>query len=187
MRGGNICHNTPSTAHWQQGSGFTDSGSRSCGMGMQPVDLPGFFASLRSYFSMPAQDPSAWVVHKCGGSSVADAECFKRVANILETLPPGPLGVVLSACRGVTDGLLGLVARAEAQDDAWRGDLDAIRARHDTIAEALLTPEARQLYMAGFDRDKHDIEGILHTVKLTRSAAQNVRDLIAGYGEVRHR
>src|SRR4030095_4493185 len=27
-------------------------------------------------------------------------------------------------------------------------------------------------------------EGILHTVKLTRSAAQNVRDLIAGYGEI---
>ncbi|HUQ12222.1 MAG TPA: bifunctional aspartate kinase/homoserine dehydrogenase I [Steroidobacteraceae bacterium] len=133
---------------------------------------------------MPAQDPSAWVVHKFGGSSVADAECFKRVANILETLPPGPLGVVLSACRGVTDGLLGLVARAEAQDDAWRGDLDAIRARHDTIAQAVLTPEARQLYMAGFDRDRHDIEGILHTVKLTRSAAQNVRDLIAGYGEI---
>lgn len=133
---------------------------------------------------MPAQDPSAWVVHKFGGSSVADAECFKRVANILENLPPGPLGVVLSACRGVTDGLLGLVARAEAQDDAWRGDLDAIRARHNTIAEAVLTSEARQLYMAAFDRDRHDIEGILHTVKLTRSAAQNVRDLIAGYGEI---
>jgi bifunctional aspartokinase / homoserine dehydrogenase 1 len=133
---------------------------------------------------MPAQDPAAWVVHKFGGSSVADAECFKRVAHILETLPPGRLGVVLSACRGVTDALLGLVARAEAQDDAWRGELDALRARHATIAEALLSPEARQLYLAAFDRDRHDIEGILHTVKLTRSAAQNVRDLIAGYGEI---
>src|SRR3954469_14536320 len=133
---------------------------------------------------MPAADPSAWVVHKFGGSSVADAECFKRVANILETLPPGRLGVVLSACRGVTDSLLGLVARAEAQDDAWRGDLDALRERHATIAQSLLTAEAARLYMAGFDRDRHDIEGILHTVKLTRSAAQNVRDLIAGYGEI---
>src|SRR5688572_19890174 len=133
---------------------------------------------------MPSPDPSAWVVHKFGGSSVADAECFKRVANILETLPPGRLGIVLSACRGVTDALLGLVARAEAQDDAWRGELDALRVRHNTIAEALLSGDARQLYMAGFDRDRHDIEGILHTVKLTRSAAQNVRDLIAGYGEI---
>ena len=133
---------------------------------------------------MPAPDPSAWVVHKFGGSSVADAECFKRVANILETLPPGRLGVVLSACRGVTDALLGLVARAEVQDDSWRGELDAIRARHDTIAGNLLSADARQLYMAGFDRDRHDIEGILHTVKLTRSAATSVRDLIAGYGEI---
>jgi bifunctional aspartokinase / homoserine dehydrogenase 1 len=133
---------------------------------------------------MPAADPAAWVVHKFGGSSVADAECFKRVANILETLPPGRLGVVLSACRGVTDALLGLVARAEAQDDAYRGDLDALRARHAKIAETVLTPETAKLYMAGFDRDRHDIEGILHTVKLTRSAAQNVRDLIAGYGEI---
>jgi aspartokinase/homoserine dehydrogenase 1 len=133
---------------------------------------------------MPAPDPSAWVVHKFGGSSVADADCFRRVANILETLAPGRLGVVLSACRGVTDGLLGLVARAEAQDEGWRADLDALRARHNTIAESLLKPAAVQLYMAGFDRDRHDIEGILHTVKLTRSAAQNVRDLIAGYGEI---
>jgi len=133
---------------------------------------------------MPASDPSAWVVHKFGGSSVADAECFRRVAHILETLPPGPLGVVLSACRGVTDALLSLVARAEAQDDAYRGDLDAIRARHAKIAQDVLKPETAQLYLAAFDRDRHDIEGILHTVKLTRSAAQNVRDLIAGYGEI---
>jgi aspartokinase/homoserine dehydrogenase 1 len=133
---------------------------------------------------MPASDPSAWVVHKFGGSSVADAECFRRVANILETLPPGRLGVVLSACRGVTDALLGLVARAESQDDAYRGDLDALRARHAGIAEAVLEAPAAKLYLAGFDRDRHDIEGILHTVKLTRSAAQNVRDLIAGYGEI---
>jgi aspartokinase/homoserine dehydrogenase 1 len=133
---------------------------------------------------MPASDPTAWVVHKFGGSSVADAECFKRVANILETLPPGPLGVVLSACRGVTDALLDLVTRAESQDDSYRGELDALRSRHLAIAEGVLTPAATQLYMAAFDRDRHDIEGILHTVKLTRSAAQNLRDLIAGYGEI---
>ncbi len=133
---------------------------------------------------MPSADPTAWVVHKFGGSSVADAECFKRVASILETFTPGRLGVVLSACRGVTDALLGLVSRAEAQDEGWRGDLDALRVRHNTIAEGLLSADARQLYMAGFDRDRHDIEGILHTVKLTRSAAQNVRDLVAGYGEI---
>jgi bifunctional aspartokinase / homoserine dehydrogenase 1 len=134
--------------------------------------------------AMPAVDPAAWVVHKFGGSSVADADCFRRVATILESMPQPRLGVVLSACRGVTDVLLNLVTLAEAQDESYRGELDRLRARHAQIAESVLKPDAAKLYLAAFDRDRHDIEGVLHTVKLTRSAAQNVRDLIAGYGEI---
>ena len=63
-------------------------------------------------------------------------------------------------------------------------ELGALRSRHAEIAETLLSPESARLYLAGFDRDCHDLEGILHTVKLTRSAARNVSDLIAGYGEI---
>src|SRR6201996_6904221 len=125
-----------------------------------------------------------WVVHKFGGSSVADADCFRRVATILDSQPAQRLGVVLSACRGVTDGLLRLVALAERQDDSYRSEIASLRVRHAGIAEALLTPQSARLYLAGFDRDCHDLEGILHTVKLTRSAAKNVSDLIAGYGEI---
>ena len=131
---------------------------------------------------MPKSTP--WVVHKFGGSSVADADCFQRVAAILASLPPGPLGVVLSACRGVTDALLRLVDLAERQDESFRADLAALRSRHATIAEMLLSSESARLYLAGFDRDCHDLEGILQTVKLTRAAARNVSDLIVGYGEI---
>ncbi len=125
-----------------------------------------------------------WVVHKFGGSSVADAGCFRRVAAIVDSLPATRVGIVLSACRGVTDALLGLVALAERQDDRYRVELSALRSRHAEIAETLLTPESARLYLAGFDRDCHDVEGILHTVKLTRAAARNVSDLIVGYGEI---
>jgi bifunctional aspartokinase / homoserine dehydrogenase 1 len=131
---------------------------------------------------MPNSAP--WVVHKFGGSSVADAGCFRRVAAIIDALPAARVGVVLSACRGVTDALLNLVALAERQDDRYRVELGALRSRHAEIAETLLSPESARLYLAGFDRDCHDLEGILHTVKLTRSAARNVSDLIAGYGEI---
>ena len=44
---------------------------------------------------MANTDP--WVVHKFGGSSVADADCFRRVAAILDSIPAPRLGVVLSA------------------------------------------------------------------------------------------
>jgi bifunctional aspartokinase / homoserine dehydrogenase 1 len=131
---------------------------------------------------MTKTDP--WVVHKFGGSSVADADCFRRVATILESLPGTRLGVVLSACRGVTDALLRLVALAERQDEGYRTELAQLRARHATIADTLLSQESARLYLAGFDRDVHDLEGILHSVKLTRAAARNVSDLIAGYGEL---
>ncbi|HUN76630.1 MAG TPA: bifunctional aspartate kinase/homoserine dehydrogenase I [Steroidobacteraceae bacterium] len=134
--------------------------------------------------STSAHPETPWVVHKFGGSSVADADCFRRVAEILESLPQPRLAVVLSACRGVTDALLRLVALAEQQDASYQAELAALRERHGAIARTLLASDAAQLYLAGLDRDCHDIEGILHTVELTRSAAHNVRDLIAGYGEI---
>jgi bifunctional aspartokinase / homoserine dehydrogenase 1 len=128
--------------------------------------------------------PDPWIVHKFGGSSVADADCFRRVAAILEAAPPGRLGVVLSACKGVTDALLRLVALAERQDETYHGEIKQLRARHAAIANAVLTPAAAQQYLTGFDQDCLDLEGILHAVKLTRAAARNVSDLIAGYGEL---
>jgi aspartokinase/homoserine dehydrogenase 1 len=127
---------------------------------------------------------SPWVVHKFGGSSVADAACFERVAAILDSQPAGRLGVVLSACKGVTDALLALVAQAERQDAAYKTGLDALRERHANIASTLLSAENAQRYMAGFDSDRQDIDGILQAVRLTRSAGRHITDLIAGFGEI---
>ena len=79
-----------------------------------------------------------WRVHKFGGSSVADAACMERVARILEDDDAARLAVVMSACGGVTDALLSLVAAAERGDATVAKSLDALRARHMTIAGALL-------------------------------------------------
>jgi bifunctional aspartokinase / homoserine dehydrogenase 1 len=131
---------------------------------------------------MSKTDP--WVVHKFGGSSVADADCFRRVATILESLPATRLAVVLSACRGVTDALLRLIALAERQDESYREEIAALRARHGAIAAELLEPASTWSYLEGFDRDCRDLQSVLHAVTLTRAAARNVTDLVAGYGEL---
>jgi aspartokinase/homoserine dehydrogenase 1 len=131
---------------------------------------------------MSKNDP--WVVHKFGGSSVADADCFGRVAAILEALPSTRLAVVLSACRGVTDALLRLIALAERQDDSYRGEIAELRARHGAIAAELLEPASAWTFLESFDRDCRDLESVLYAVKLTRAAARNVSDLIVGYGEL---
>jgi bifunctional aspartokinase / homoserine dehydrogenase 1 len=126
---------------------------------------------------------TTWTVHKFGGSSVADADCFRRVARIVEQLGQRQ-AIVLSACRGVTDALLNAVALAEHQDTSFDARLVEIRERHIQIAEAVLKPGGAAAFIADLKADFRDIHGILQTVQLIRSAAQNVRDLVAGYGEI---
>jgi bifunctional aspartokinase / homoserine dehydrogenase 1 len=125
-----------------------------------------------------------WRVHKFGGSSVADAACMQRVAQILEDDPTPRLAVVLSACRGVTDSLLGLVAAAERQDSRVLDLVAALRHRHVEIADALLEGQTSRDYIAELERDLADLQGILQTVRLVRGASRSVRDLVAGYGEI---
>lgn len=125
----------------------------------------------------------AWRVHKFGGSSVADAACFRRVAGILEADPAPRQAVVLSACRGVTDDLLGLVDAAERRDPAWTGTLEAIRARHVELARELLGAAADD-YVAGLAADFTDLHGVLQTVQLIRQASRSIREIVAGSGEL---
>ena len=59
-----------------------------------------------------------WKIHKFGGSSLADAACFRRVAGIILELPDTRLGVVVSAMGGMTDALINLAVLAERDNDA---------------------------------------------------------------------
>ena len=125
-----------------------------------------------------------WIVHKFGGSSVADAGCFRRVADIIESSANPREAVVLSACRGVTDALLTLVTLAERPDGDFPAAIEALKARHVALAAELVSPAAQAAYAARLEQDCRDIAGMLQTVRLIRSAPQAVRDVISGYGEI---
>jgi aspartokinase/homoserine dehydrogenase 1 len=125
-----------------------------------------------------------WIVHKFGGSSVADAGCFRRVAEIVEASPNAREAVVLSACRGVTDALLGLVVLAEKPDGDFPPAIEALKQRHIELAAALISKEACERYNAQLETDCRDIAGMLQTVRLIRSSTYSMRDVISGYGEI---
>ena len=125
-----------------------------------------------------------WVVHKFGGSSVADAACFRRVAEIVEASSNPREAIVLSACRGVTDALLELVALAEQPDKEFGAAIRALKARHLDLAAELISKPAYESYKAQFERDCLDIAGMLQTVRLIRSSTYSMRDVIAGFGEI---
>ncbi len=123
-----------------------------------------------------------WNVHKFGGTSVADASCVRRVARIVAGQPDN-LGVVVSAMKGVTDDLLGLVDRA-ARCERVDAQLRALRERHERSATELLGSAGAKPVIAQLGSELDDIASILEALKLVRSASQRSRDLISGLGEV---
>jgi bifunctional aspartokinase / homoserine dehydrogenase 1 len=125
-----------------------------------------------------------WIVHKFGGSSVADAGCFRRVADIIEASPNPREAVVLSACRGVTDALLNLVTLAEKRDGDFAPAIEALKTRHAELAASLVSKAQSERYCEQLERDCRDIAGMLQTVRLIRSSTHPMRDVISGYGEI---
>ena len=125
----------------------------------------------------------AWVVHKFGGTSVADADCFRRVAQLVAARAGDNLAVVVSAMRGVTDQLLGLVERA-AQGVALGAEIEELRTRYlGTVIELLPAPSAAVL-REQFEKDVESIESVLKALSLVRSASHRSRDLVSGFGEI---
>jgi aspartokinase/homoserine dehydrogenase 1 len=125
-----------------------------------------------------------WIVHKFGGSSVADAGCFRRVADIIEASDSPREAAVLSACRGVTDALLGLVTLAERPDGDFASAIVALKQRHVDLAAELVSKQAFERYVGQLEKDCRDIAGMLQTVRLIRSSTYSMRDVISGYGEI---
>jgi len=132
-----------------------------------------------------AATAGACVVHKFGGSSLADAACFRRVADIVGRLAEPRVALVLSACRGVTDALISLVAAAERDHvEGCRTSLTRLEARHLEIADELLPAAAAGAYAEALRADIADLDRLLQAVALLHAAGRDIRDRVAGYGEL---
>lgn len=125
-----------------------------------------------------------WKIHKFGGSSLKDAACFKRVAELIGGETDDRLGIVVSAMGGMTDQLLHLTAIAERDDAAFALELQAIGTRYSDAAKSLVTGSGLVHLLDQWSRDANDIEVLLKSIAVTRSAPQRSRDVVAGFGEI---
>ncbi|MDX1403807.1 MAG: bifunctional aspartate kinase/homoserine dehydrogenase I, partial [Woeseiaceae bacterium] len=125
-----------------------------------------------------------WKIHKFGGSSLADAQCFARVGEIIAAMPGGPIGVVVSAMRGMTDKLLHLSQLAENDDGKFSDELAAIGEHYKEVAAGLVTGKVLKQINDAWRRDANDISDVLKAVSVIKSAPERTRDVVAGYGEI---
>ncbi|MAF82681.1 MAG: bifunctional aspartate kinase/homoserine dehydrogenase I [Gammaproteobacteria bacterium] len=128
---------------------------------------------------------NAWQVHKFGGSSLADAQCFSRVADILLTESSARQAVVVSAMGGKTDALLTLVSAAEVSAAAIEPGLLTIKERYaQTVQELIGGTPAADAIMDQFQAELGDAADVLQAISLVRAAADRSRSLISGFGEI---
>jgi aspartokinase/homoserine dehydrogenase 1 len=127
----------------------------------------------------------AWVVHKFGGTSVADAACFRRVAGLLHAQTGPRQAVVVSAMGGMTNALLALIDKAIESAESIEPGLAAVHQRYSATADELLTTDAAKApVLSWFEDELGDISDILNSVALVGSATQRSQDIVAGYGEI---
>ncbi|HEU4556365.1 MAG TPA: bifunctional aspartate kinase/homoserine dehydrogenase I [Longimicrobium sp.] len=124
------------------------------------------------------------VVHKFGGSSLATAERYRAVADIVLARPEPRRAVVVSAMAGVTDALVRAVALAGARDAAYRRELATLHERHLQTAAELLNGAALAAVRDATERDFADVDDVLRAAWIVRHSPRGAADMVAGLGEV---
>ncbi len=125
-------------------------------------------------------------VMKFGGTSVGDAACIARVAQILrDASRKDAVVAVVSAMSGVTNRLIEAAARSEAGD---REQVDiifaALRQQHETALHALIQdPERRKQVAARLGKIFSEGERLYQGTALLREVTPRALDAISSLGE----
>ncbi len=124
------------------------------------------------------------IVMKFGGTSVADAGAFLRVAKIVSSQKDELPIVVTSAMAKVTDALLNAfeVAKRGESGEGF-SSLEEHFLRHKAVAEQLLDNPRLVAFLAELDLAKEELSGLLLRVERRSLPLQMLKDAIVSYGE----
>ena len=123
-------------------------------------------------------------VMKFGGTSVADAQAFENVANIVHARIQLAPVVVVSAMSGVTDALLtSTTISSEGRVDEATASLKSTFQRHKTTAGQLLSTSTAESYSLKVDHAEAAISAYLNKICCEPSRLLEIRDAVLAFGE----
>jgi aspartate kinase len=128
------------------------------------------------------------IVMKFGGTSVRDAAAIRNVANIVVRARERFPLVVVSACAGVTNALLGMAKKsAEGNLHEALAAVAALRQRHFAIAEELLKDgrrhSSREHAQEALDRDCRELEKLAQSLAVLQELTPRTLDQCTAFGE----
>jgi bifunctional aspartokinase / homoserine dehydrogenase 1 len=125
-------------------------------------------------------------VMKFGGTSVGDASCIARVAQIVrDASRESSTVVVVSAMRGVTNRLIEAATRAEADDRETVSALfDSLRQQHTEAITALIPSEARRAALVRRTQETfREGQRLCEGTSLLRELTPRTLDSVSSLGE----
>jgi len=124
-----------------------------------------------------------WIVHKFGGTSLADENCFRSAADLLLSQREGNQAVVVSAMSGMTDLLLKLAEDVTTEDVA-EPLIQALTERYGVVARGLLSESLGSEVLSQFNNDLADIREALLSPSVIKEVPNQSRDAVSGFGEL---
>jgi bifunctional aspartokinase / homoserine dehydrogenase 1 len=122
-------------------------------------------------------------VLKFGGTSVGSVESISSLKKIVEAEKEETI-VVVSALGGITDKLIAASKKALAGDKTYSDELDAIRQRHHTMIESVVTGHDRQQgLLKEIDILLDELLSIYYGVFLIHDLSPKTQAAIVSYGE----
>jgi len=127
-----------------------------------------------------------WVVHKFGGTSVANAERYRAAAELVLPSTPGErVAVIVSAMSGVTNELINAVELAGRHDSSYLAKLTNLKKGHlDTVTELELSAAQTESLNTIITSDFNAIEEVLRGVWITKLPSERIIEFVSGHGEL---
>jgi aspartokinase/homoserine dehydrogenase 1 len=125
-------------------------------------------------------------VMKFGGTSVGDAACIARTAQIIANAArENPCVVVVSAMSGVTNRLIEAAQKSATGDSSEGGNLtNVLRSQHAAVLDVLIQePQARQHVMLKLDGVLNEAKRLCDGTALLRELTPRTLDEISSLGE----
>src|SRR5277367_2583110 len=125
-------------------------------------------------------------VMKFGGTSVGDASCIARVAQIVKDASvEGPVVVVVSAMSGVTNKLIKAATLSEAGDSSLSEAVFAdLHKQHERALGALVHDEGKRKQLsAGLEKIFSEGQGLCKGTALLRELTARTLDTVSSLGE----
>lgn len=123
-------------------------------------------------------------VLKFGGSSVANANNIKIVADILLSYPNHPIIVVVSALGGITDQLLHTGEKASNGDETYKEILSSVEQRHLDTARQLLPVTNQSASLSRVKQYCNEMEDLCEGIFRLQELSDRTRDKLVSYGEL---